>query len=124
MKRWHARGEQRDLRPSETFLFREVLCAVRDDQAEIARARGVDARVIDLVQNSVADGEPHAAVAAERRAHTARCARRPPRLDARPSWRMRQRGGWRSFHPRATIALGSIDARAVVDVGGSHIKAL
>ncbi len=44
-----------------SFFFREEPAVVGDQQAEIAGAGLIDARVVDLVQDAVAEGEPHPA---------------------------------------------------------------
>jgi hypothetical protein len=59
--------------------------AVGDDQAEVADAGLVHAGVVDLVQDAVADGEPHAADRRQGAAHTGFRRRGPACLDARPS---------------------------------------
>src|ERR1700730_6040253 len=75
----HARGV--------TLLFREIAAAVGDDEAEIARAGIVDTGIIDLVENAVAQSEPHAACDRGRGADSALRARGPARENARTSGR-------------------------------------
>ena len=70
------------------LFLREERVAVGDDQAEIARAGLVDAGKINLVENSVAEREPDAAVQIERCAHAGLGARSPARFDSRPARRV------------------------------------
>ena len=67
------------------LLFGEVRLAIGHDEAEVARARVIDARIVDLVEDPVAQREPDAAVATDRRAEAALRARRPARRNARPA---------------------------------------
>ena len=62
---------------------------IGDDETEIAGARVIDARVIDLVENPVAQREPDTAVATDRGTDAAFRARRPARRNARPARRKR-----------------------------------
>src|SRR6185437_4147472 len=55
------------------FLREEVL-AVGDDQTKIAGARIIQARVVDLIENAVAESEPNPTRRVESRTHAALCA--------------------------------------------------
>src|SRR6185437_12272067 len=48
------------------FLFLEIIATIGNDEAEIARASIIDARVIDLIENAVAEGVPDAALRRQR----------------------------------------------------------
>jgi hypothetical protein len=67
------------------FLRKEIL-PVGDDQAQVADARLIHAGVVDLVQDAVANGEPHAAAVAQGGAHSTLGAGRPARWNTRPAW--------------------------------------
>src|SRR6185437_4681335 len=67
------------------FLFREIIAAVGDDEAEIACASVVDARIINLIEDAVADRVPDAALRRERRADRTFGAGCPARRNARPT---------------------------------------
>jgi len=66
------------------FLLGEKTMPVGDQQPEIARARLIDARKIDFVQNAVAQRKPDSAVQVQRGANTGLGARSPARLNSRP----------------------------------------
>src|SRR5262249_23687405 len=57
----HAIIHRPDRTRGVTLLFREIAAAVGDDEAEIARAGIVDTGIVDLVENAVAQREPHTA---------------------------------------------------------------
>ena len=84
-----------------TLHLGEEARAVGDDQAEVANAGLIDARVIDLVENAVADGEPDAARVGEGRADAALGARGPARLDPGPPRRLYHRRAPRAITPAA-----------------------
>jgi len=65
-----------------TLLLGEKAVRPADDQAEIAGAGVVDARIVDLVEDAVADREPDAAGRRERGADAALGARGPARGNA------------------------------------------
>ncbi len=50
------------LKAAMPLLFREKTGAIGDDESLIARARLIDAREVDFVQDAVAQGEPDPAV--------------------------------------------------------------
>src|SRR5262252_10352100 len=82
-----ARTDLRNHRLRVTLFFRYIRGAVGCDQAEIASARGVDARIVDLVENAMAEREPHAAGRTQCRAETVLGARCPAGRNAGPAWR-------------------------------------
>ena len=84
----HALLELLDDAGRVALLLGEEVGAVGDDQPEVARAGHVDARVVDLVQDAVADREPDAALVAGRGPDAALGARRPARRAARPARRV------------------------------------
>jgi hypothetical protein len=67
------------------FLFREIIAAIGDNEAEIARAGIINARIINLVENTVADRVPDAALRRERRVEPALGAGRPACRNAGPA---------------------------------------
>ena len=67
------------------LFFGEVAGAVGDDQPLIAGAGLVHSRVVNFVQDAVAEGEPYPAVQVERRAYAGFGARSPARRNARPA---------------------------------------
>src|SRR3984957_11663521 len=62
-------GQPVNLGVGVALLLGEEVCAVRDDQAHIADAGLIDAGVIYLVEDSVAQREPDAALVAQGRAN-------------------------------------------------------
>src|SRR5687767_4990217 len=66
------------------FLGEERL-AISHDETKVARARVIDAWVVDLVEDPVAQREPDAALATHSGAQTALRARRPARRNTRPT---------------------------------------
>ena len=68
------------------FLGEEAR-AVGDDQAEVANAGLIDSRVVDFIEDAVADGEPDPARVGQSRADPALRARRPARRNPRPARR-------------------------------------
>ena len=74
-----------DLGACVPLFLREVRLPIRHDEAEIASAGVVDARVVDLIQNPVAQREPDTALSTDGRAHATLCARRPPSGKTRPA---------------------------------------
>ena len=87
VERGNAGTDLRHDRLRVPLFFRHIGRAVGHHQAEIARAGRVDARIVDLVEDAVAQREPHTARGAERRAEAALRARRPPCRNPRPAWR-------------------------------------
>src|SRR3954471_17699149 len=68
------------------LFFREVRRTIRDDEAEVSDAGVIHARVVHLVENAVAQGEPHPALAADRGTEAALRASGPTSWNARPAW--------------------------------------
>lgn len=60
---------------------------VSDDEPEIADASLINARIVDFIDDAVADGEPHPAAFAERGADSVLGARCPPSRNSWPTWR-------------------------------------
>ena len=82
LERRDALGEPVNAGVGVTLLLRKERRAVRDEQPHVAYAGLVDARIIDLVENAVAEREPNVTVGAERRAHADLGARGPSRCGA------------------------------------------
>ena len=83
--RRNARRHLRGLGAGIPLFFGEVGLPIGHDEPEIARARVIDARIVDLVENPVAQREPDTAVATDRRAEAALRTRRPARRNTRPA---------------------------------------
>ena len=66
----HSRLDRDILKAAMTLLFREKFPPVCNQEPEIARASLVNPRKINLVQNPMAQREPHPAVQVQSRAHT------------------------------------------------------
>ena len=84
-ERRHAVLQRGDLEVAVALLLGEEAIAVGDDQAEVARARLIDARIVDLVQDAVAEREPDAADRRQRGADAALRAGGPARRYAWPA---------------------------------------
>ena len=98
----HAVGDRpQDARRIALLLGEEAL-PVGDDEAEIPRARVIDARIVDLVQDAVAEREPDLALRGESRAHAALRARGPARRDPGGSRGGRKQIAHRRSGPRET----------------------
>lgn len=69
------------------LLLGEIIYAVRDDQPQVAYAGLVDAWVINLVENSVAQREPDSASVAQGRAKSGLRTGSPARRDTGSAWR-------------------------------------
>ena len=67
------------------LFFREVRLPIGHDETKVARARVIDAWIVDLVENPVAQREPDTAVATDGRAEAALRTRRPARRNTRPA---------------------------------------
>lgn len=67
------------------LLFGEKIAAVGDNEAEVASARLVDARVIDFIEDPVAESEPDTAMTGQSGAGAGLRAGGPTRLDAGPA---------------------------------------
>ena len=70
------------------LLLGDPAFAVGDDQAHVARAGPVQATIVDLVEDAVAEREPDPAGVAQRDAHAALGAAGPASRDARPARRV------------------------------------
>ena len=81
-KRRNALLDHVDFMNGVSLLFGKIAVPVGDDQTHIARTGGVDARIVDLVQNAVTDREPDAAACGQRGSDAALGARRPTRRQA------------------------------------------
>src|SRR5579859_2950839 len=68
------------------LFFGEEAVAVGDDEAEVAGAGLVDARIVDFVQDAVAEGEPDAADRGKRGADAGLGAGGPAWRNAWPTW--------------------------------------
>ena len=62
-----------------------LLIQIGHDETEIAGACDIDARVVDLIENSMAQREPDTAVAADRCTQAALRTRRPSCGNTRPA---------------------------------------
>ena len=85
-ERRHAVLQRGDLEVAVALLLGEEAIVAGDDQAEVARAGLIDARIVDLVQDAVAEREPDAADRGQRGADTALRAGGPAWRDAWPAW--------------------------------------
>src|SRR5579871_837488 len=79
--------ERFDCYVAVALLLGEEARAVGHDQAEVANAGLVDAGIIDLIEDAVADGEPDAACVRQSRPDAALGARRPAGRNSWPAWR-------------------------------------
>ena len=77
------------LRPGIPFFLREECLPIGHDETKVARACVIDAWVVDLVEDPVAQREPHPAVATHSRAEAALRTRRPA---CRNPWPPRGKG--------------------------------
>ena len=104
---------QRHARECMPLFLGAVRRAVGHDQSEIARARRVDARVVDFVEDAVAEREPDATRRAERGADAALGARGPARRDAGPARGVDHDPIRRTLHrhPDYTSAASILDLR-------------
>src|ERR1700677_1396642 len=93
-ERRHALGQPVNAGVGVALLLGKERRAVRNDQPHVAHAGLVDARVIDLVEDAVAEREPDVTVGAERRAHADLGARGPSRCDAGRPWSETRRLIW------------------------------
>ena len=85
--RRYAERDLRRLGPGIPLFLGEVRSTIGHDEPEVARARAIDARVVDLVENPVTQREPDMAVATDGRPEAALRARRPARRNPRPARR-------------------------------------
>ena len=82
----HTVGQPVNFGVGVAFLLGEEIRSVRDDQPHVADAGLVDAGVIYLVEDSVAQREPDVALVAERRADAGLGAGSPARRNSGPAW--------------------------------------
>ena len=61
----HSRRDLRGLRAGVALFLREKVLSIRDDEAQVARACLIDTRIVNFVEDTVAQGEPHATRIAE-----------------------------------------------------------
>ena len=78
-------GEGHDLRPCVALLLGEELAPVGDDESEVARARLIHAREVDLVEDPVAQREPDAAHRRQGGGHGTLRTRSPARRNTGPA---------------------------------------
>ena len=84
-KAWNPWGQPFQTAASVTLLLRDKRTGVGDHEAEITQAGLIESRVVDLVQDAVAEREPDAARGSEGCADAALSAGRPPRRNAGPA---------------------------------------
>src|SRR6185437_5850563 len=85
-ERWDARGQPANAGVSVALLLGEERRAVRDDQSHVAHTSLVDARIIDLVEDAVAEREPDVTAVGEGRAPADLGARGPAGRDTGRAW--------------------------------------
>src|ERR671914_2873527 len=84
---WHSWLYIGDFRKGMTFLLgEEATLSISDDQPQVPGAGLINARIINLIQNSVAQGEPDVAAFTQRCSNAAFGASSPARGDAWPAW--------------------------------------
>ena len=71
---------------SSAAEFRYI-AAIGDNQSQVACAGAIDAGIVNLVEDAMAESEPNVAFGRERRADTALGARSPARFDSRTARR-------------------------------------
>ena len=84
----NTRFERDVLKGAVALFFREVAAPIRDDQSQIASAGLIDARKVDLVQDSVAERVPDTAMRVESCANARLGAGCPARRNSRPARRV------------------------------------
>jgi hypothetical protein len=57
----HSTGQELDVAVRVAFLLGEVGRSIRQQEPDVTRVRLIDARIINLVDDTMRDGEPHAA---------------------------------------------------------------
>jgi hypothetical protein len=82
----HTIGQPVNCRVGATFLLGEELRSVRDDQPHVADAGLVNAWVIDLIEDSVAQREPDPTLITEGRANAGLGAGSPARRNSGSTW--------------------------------------
>src|ERR1700704_5314425 len=85
LKGWNAGVEGAVFKTTMTLFFRKKLAAIGDDKPKIASTSLVDTRVVNFVEDAVAESEPNFAVLVEGRAHPAFGARGPAGSNPRPA---------------------------------------
>ena len=83
--RRNARRHLRRLGAGIPLFLREECLPIGHDETEVARARVIDAWVVDLVEDPVAQREPHPAVATHSGTEAALRTRRPACRNSRPA---------------------------------------
>ena len=73
----HTIGQRVKFRVAVAFLFREESRSIRDDQPHVSDARLVNAGIVDFIEDSMAQREPHVALVTERCADARFCAGSP-----------------------------------------------
>jgi hypothetical protein len=69
------------------FSSEKKAASIDDDEAKIPRTGLINPRIIDLVEDTMAQREPDPALRLQCSANAAFGAGRPPRRNARPTWR-------------------------------------
>src|ERR1700730_7370452 len=85
LKPWNAGVKGAVFKSTMTLFFRKKLAAIGDDEPKIASTSLVDTRVVNFVQDAVAESEPNFAVLVEGRADPAFGARGPAGSNPRPA---------------------------------------
>src|SRR4029077_16992034 len=68
---------------AQVALFLVAKClAVADEKFKITRIRLIDPRIVNFINDAMAEGEPEAAASGIRRSETFLCAGRPTRLNS------------------------------------------
>src|SRR5258708_29176060 len=92
------------------LLFGEESATVSDNQSEVAGARLIHSREIDLIENAMTQREPKPALEAERSAYAGLGARSPAGFDSGPARRITkivaQRVPAKQFARRCGFVLG------------------
>ena len=81
----HAGRNRNVLELAVTFLLGEIPFAVGNNESHVASASLINARVVNLVQDSVAGGKPYPAMLIQRCAYATFRARGPARANSRPA---------------------------------------
>ncbi len=84
-----------------SLLFGKIAVPIGDDQTHIARTGGIDARIVNFVQDAVTDREPNAAACRKRSSNPTLGARRPA---GRQTWRARRFDGISVCHRTSAIS--------------------